>query len=77
MSDQFDPYREALVVETDTIWPEQFADVDTAQRRWIEQQLHADPARAAEFEYVRLATGFCRKITVTAADIERLKSPEE
>ena len=35
--------------------------------------LHAEPARAAEIEYVRLYTGFCRRITVTQADLERLK----
>ena len=37
-------------------------------------RLHAEPARAAEIEYVRLYTGFCRQITVTPADLERLRS---
>ncbi len=73
MSDKLDPYREALVVETNTIWPEEFSEIDVAERERIEQRLHADPKAAAEFEYVRLATGFCRQITVTAEDIQRAK----
>ena len=72
MSDRFDPYREALVVETSTIWPEDLAELDSQRRRQIEDRLHADPALAAQLRYVRLATGFCRQITVTAADLERL-----
>jgi hypothetical protein len=76
MSDKFDPYREALVVETNTIWPKDLSDVmaDAARRTLIEEALHADAAQAADLQYVRLATGFCRQITVTAADVERLRS---
>jgi hypothetical protein len=76
MPDKFDPYREALVMETNTIWPTEVAQVmaDAAQRTRIEERLHADAAQAAELEYVRLATGFCRQITVTPADVERLRS---
>ena len=73
MGDPFDPYREALVMETATVWPEQFAHVGPDQRRRLEPLLHAEPARAAEIEYVRLYTGFCRRITVTQADLERMK----
>ena len=71
MADKFDPYREALVVETNTIWPEEHASLDADQRTRIEQRLHADPAQAAELEYVRLHAGFCRQITVTAEDVQR------
>ena len=76
MPDKFDPYREALVVETNTIWPPEVSQVlaDAAQRTRIEERLHADAAQAAVLEYVRLATGFCRQITVTPADVERLRS---
>jgi len=76
MPDKFDPYREALVVETNTIWPPEFSHVlaDAAQRTRVEESLHADAAQAAHLEYVRLATGFCRQITVTEADVERLRS---
>lgn len=73
MADKFDPYREALVVETYTVWPEGLADLSPDQQRRIENRLHADAANAAEMEYVRLPTGFCRRITVTAQDLERLK----
>jgi hypothetical protein len=75
MSDPFDIYREALVVETATVWPEALAQPGPAEREEIERRLHAEPAQAAELEYVRLYTGFCRRITVTAADLERLEKP--
>lgn len=73
MGDPFDPYREALVVETVTVWPEELADRDAAGRAAVEKRLHGEPQQAAELEYVRLPTGFCRRITVTAEDLERLK----
>ncbi len=72
MPDEFDPYREALVMESTTIWPDEYDDWDAATRRRIEDQLHADPAKAAGLEYLRMHTGFRRQITVTPADIERL-----
>jgi hypothetical protein len=73
MGDPFDTYREALVVETATVWPEQFDNLGPTEREQIEKRLHAEPAQAAELQYVRLYTGFCRQITVTAADLDRLK----
>ncbi len=73
VGDPFDPYREALVLETATVWPEELGQLGPAQRQPIAERLHADPAQAAELEYVRLPTGFCRRITVTAADVERLR----
>jgi hypothetical protein len=72
MADSFDPYREALVVETETIWPEGLAGTTPEERRRIEERLHADAAHAGQLEYVRLHAGFCRRITVTADDIQRL-----
>jgi len=73
MSENYDPYREALVIETKTVWPAELASVPAADRHRIEAALHADPQHAAQLEYVRLHAGFCRQITVTAADLERLK----
>jgi hypothetical protein len=73
MSDNFDPYREALVIETNTVWPEDLAGAAPADREKVEAALHADPRQAAQLQYVRLHAGFCRQITVTAADLERLK----
>jgi hypothetical protein len=71
----FDPYRDALVVEHSTVWPDTLANIPAAaDRQRIETKLHAEPSRAASLEYVRLATGFQRKITVTAEDVQRLKT---
>ena len=72
MANAFDPYREALVVETNTIWPPEFADISPAERERIEELLHADPQNASSLDYTRLHTGFCRDITVTAEDLARL-----
>lgn len=69
---EFDPYREALIVETNTIWGPEYEHLDFRERDEIEQQLHADPQAAARLEYVRMHTGFSRQITVTDADLERL-----
>jgi len=79
MPNAFDPYREALVVEQITIWPETLENppAEPTERERIETHLHADPAKAAELEYIRLHTGFCRQITVTAEDLERLKDSGE
>jgi hypothetical protein len=72
VADKFDPYREALVMETDTVWPAEYDDLSPTERAAIEAKLHADPAACAGLSYVRTHTGFCRQITVTPADVERL-----
>jgi hypothetical protein len=72
MPNAFDPYREALVVETTTLWPDEFEALEPADRRKVEEHLHADPAQAVELEYVRVHTGFQRQVTVTPAEVERL-----
>jgi hypothetical protein len=72
MSNEFDPYREALVIETTTLWPDEYNDWEPADRQHFEVLLHAEPAQASEMEYVRMHTGFLRQITVTPADIQRL-----
>lgn len=72
MANEFDPYRDALVMEAVTVWPDEYEDWDLETRQRIEQQLHAAPAQAAELEYIRMHTGFRRQINVTPADIERL-----
>jgi hypothetical protein len=72
MADKFDPYREALVMETETVWPEEFEVWDFARREAIARRLHASPEEAANLEYVRTHTGFCRRITVTEDDLTRL-----
>jgi hypothetical protein len=72
MPDKFDPYREALVMETVTVWPPEYDDWEPAERARIAQGLHANPQEASQLEYLRTHTGFCRKITVTAEDVARL-----
>ncbi|MCE5269401.1 MAG: hypothetical protein LLG00_16110 [Planctomycetaceae bacterium] len=75
MPNAFDPYRDALVIETETVWPADLknAPQDAAQRRQLEGRLHAAPAEAAELDYVRLHAGFARKVIVTEADLDRLQ----
>lgn len=72
MSNAFDPYREALVVERHTVWPEEYEDWSAADKARAEALLHASPGDAAELDYVRQHTGFARVITVTPGDIERV-----
>jgi hypothetical protein len=72
MPDPFDPYRESLVVESTTQWPVDVTEIDEPTRQRIAEALHADPASASHLEYVRTHTGFCRQITVTQEDIQRL-----
>jgi hypothetical protein len=74
MPDKFDPYREALVMETVTLWPPEFDHLDGQQKAEIEASLHADAAACGQLEYVRQHTGFCRQITVTAEDVERVSA---
>lgn len=73
MADKFDPYREALVMETITEWPDDDASVAPAERQRIADHLHAHPDQASQLEYIRTHTGFCRKITVTPGDLQRLR----
>ena len=72
MANEFDAYRDALVVETSTVWPEEYDEWEPEDRYRIEAQLHAAPQEAAELKYVRVHTGFSREITVTADDLARL-----
>lgn len=74
MPDKFDPYREALVMETQTIWPAEYDDMEPADKARIAAALHADPEQCAALEYVRMHTGFCRQITVTPEDFQRVAS---
>ncbi|MCA9229112.1 MAG: hypothetical protein KDA57_00560 [Planctomycetales bacterium] len=73
MADKFDPYREALVVEHATEWPED-TELDPRRRMELESLLHASPEAADHLEYVRTHTGFCRRIVVTDDDLERVSS---
>ena len=72
MANSFDPYREALVVENHTIWPDDYEDWSAADKLRVETLLHGSPQEAAELDYLRQHTGFARVITVTPADLERV-----
>jgi hypothetical protein len=72
VADKFDPYREALVMETNTVWPEEYDDLEPGEKARIEAALHAAPQQCSQLEYVRVHTGFCRQITVTAEDMARI-----
>ncbi len=72
MADKFDPYRESLVVETETLWPHECADMGPARREEMARKLHADAAACSNIEYIRVHTGFCRRITATQEDIQRI-----
>lgn len=74
MADTFDPYREALVVETATVWPADLGSIPTAEKYQLEEKLHAQPQSCGGLEYVRVHTGFCRQITVSAADLARVRA---
>jgi hypothetical protein len=72
MADTYDPYRERLIMETETVWPPEFAHLSPVQKAKLELELHSHPDKAAQLDYVRVHTGFCRKITVTQADVDRI-----
>jgi hypothetical protein len=72
MPNAFDPYREALVVENHTVWPDAYEDWSEADKARVETLLHAAPQEAAELDYVRQHTGFARVINVTPADLDRV-----
>lgn len=74
MPDKFDSYREALIMEHETVWPEEYDHLQADERARLEELLHADPENASTLEYVRVHTGFCRRITVTEADLERVEA---
>ena len=73
MADKFDPYREALIMEHETVWPEEYDHLESEEKVRLEEALHADPENASHLEYVRVHTGFSRRITVTPEDLERVE----
>jgi len=72
MADTFDPYREALIVEVETSWPDEYDDWEPVERARVERLLHQSPDAASHLEYVRTHTGFCRRIVVTPEDLAQV-----
>jgi hypothetical protein len=60
-------------MEINTIWTAEFDALSSRDKIALERKLHADPAACSQLEYVRTHTGFCRQITVTQADIDRVR----
>ena len=73
MANAFDPYREALVMEQVTIWGPLSDPFDLREQEEIAVKLHTAAEDACELEYQRTHTGFCRVITVTEDDLQRLE----
>ena len=48
MADKFDPYREALIVEVETQWPDEYDDWEPTERARVERLLHANPDKAEQ-----------------------------
>lgn len=76
MGNTFDPYREALVMEQVTLWASLAERFDPAEQERIAAELHTAAEDACELEYQRTHTGFCRVITVTEDDLQRLQASQ-
>ena len=76
MGNTFDPYREALVMEQVTLWASLAERFDPAEQKRIAAELHTAAEDACELEYQRTHTGFCRVITVTEDDLQRLQASQ-
>jgi len=74
MANAFDPYREALVMEKVTVWGGLTEQFDPVEQEQIALKLHTAAEDACELEYERTHTGFCRVITVTEDDLQRLQA---
>ena len=71
--DKYDPRLESLVMETRTLWDPEVGDLSAEERTRLSEKVHQKPDEAAKIQYERSHTGFTREITITAADVERLK----
>lgn len=71
--DKYDPYREALVVEIETVWPESCRDWSNERKATAEARLHATAERRSQLRYFRLHTGFCRIIHPTDEDLREVE----
>ena len=58
MADKFDPYREALIVEVETQWPEEYDDWEPGERARVERLLHQAPEQAIAIGIRPNAHGF-------------------
>lgn len=73
---KFDRRVDSIVAELRTEWSPEVPDLPADRRREIARWLHAHADQAAKIAYDRTPTGFCRTITVTAEDVERVAEGE-
>lgn len=71
--DEFDAYREKLVMETKTLWDPGCGELSEQEKSRLSRLLHASPEQASQIHYTRSHTGFIREITATPSDLERLR----
>ena len=57
MPDKFDPYREALIMEQETVWSEEFDHLSADQKNQIAKALHADPGNVLSRAYDMVLNG--------------------
>jgi hypothetical protein len=69
---KFDRRVDSIVAELRTVWSPEVPDLPAERRRQIARWLHSHADQAARVVYDRTHTGFCRTITVTAEDVERV-----
>jgi hypothetical protein len=69
---KFDRRLESLVIETRTFWGSDVSGLSAEDKAVVARAIHEQPELASQINYERAHTGFCREITVTAADIARL-----
>ena len=69
---KFDRRVDSLVIETRTQFAPDVVGLSAEDAKWVSKAIHEKPELASQVAYERAHTGFCREITVTAADIARL-----
>ena len=69
---KYDARVDDLVVEALTHWDPAVGKLTDGDREWLSAAVHRNPELASKIEYERAHTGFCREITVTVEDIQRL-----
>jgi len=63
-------------MEQVTLWASLAERFDPAEQERIAAELHTAAEDACELEYQRTHTGFCRVITVTEDDLQRLQASQ-
>ena len=70
---KYSPQLEYLVMETRTNWDPEVGELSAEERARLSEKAHQKPQEASTILYERSHTGFTREITITAADVKRLR----